>query len=498
MKHELYACIHIADLPAQALLRIRHDLKSEPVAILEGRAPHQIVCSFNRQARLRGVSHGITRIEAEEIPDLRLLPRSMDSETTARAVVLECAAAFSPRIENAGAAASCALVLDIAGAERLFGPPEILAQRLRASLSSAGFHSSIAVSANFDTARIKAASGRGIAVIPSGEEATALANLPITFLGLNDDSLETFALWGIYTLGELATLPETGLVTRLGAKSRIWRNLASGKAEHAFQPIEPAFSLEESYEFETPVEQVDSLLFIGARMIDCLVARAATRALSLASISANMRLENGRVHRSVIRPALPSIDRRFLLKLLQLEIGMHPPPSAVTALTLKADAGQSGRVQLGLFVPQIPEPSRLDVTLARLKALVGEGRVGSPVLDDTHRSGSFHIAEFSVDRKASEAPHTRVNIALRRLRPPRPVHIEFQLAKPAALRFDREWLRISAAYGPWKTTGCWWSTDGWDAEEWDILASSKDGASIACLLVHDLQRREWLVEALYD
>ncbi|MEI9967859.1 MAG: hypothetical protein WDM87_04230 [Terracidiphilus sp.] len=55
------------------------------------------------------------------------------------------------------------------------------------------------------------------------------------------------------------------------------------------------------------------------------------------------------------------------------------------ALTIAAEAGHAGTVQLGLFLPQLPEPSRLDVTLARLKALVGEDRVGSPVLEDARQ-----------------------------------------------------------------------------------------------------------------
>ena len=88
---------------------------------------------------------------------------------------------------------------------------------------------------------------------------------------------------------------------------------------------------------------MDSLLFIGARMIDCLSARAAGRALSLTSLSLNMKLEGGGIHQGTIRPALPTTDRKFLLKLLQLEIGAHPPPAAVVSLTLTAEAGQSRR-----------------------------------------------------------------------------------------------------------------------------------------------------------
>ena len=66
MSSELYACVHAAEFPAQALLRLRPDLQREPVAVLEGRAPQETVCAVNQKARLRGAALGMTRLEAEE------------------------------------------------------------------------------------------------------------------------------------------------------------------------------------------------------------------------------------------------------------------------------------------------------------------------------------------------------------------------------------------------------------------------------------------------
>ncbi|HEY1767180.1 MAG TPA: DNA polymerase Y family protein [Terracidiphilus sp.] len=509
----LYACAHAAEFPAQALLRLRPDLRAKPVVVLEGRAPEEAVCALNQQARLRGAAPGMTRLEAESLPEVMLLSRSIEGEAAARAVFLECAAQFSPRIEDASRGTASIFVLDIQGTERLFGPPAQLAARLRASLAAAGFRASIAVSANYDAARVKAATTRGITVIPEGAEAGALEKLPLAALELAEEHEAIFALWGMRTLEELARLPEAELVTRLGAEARVWRQLARGEAAHAFQPIEPALALTEFCEFETPVEQIDSLLFIGARMIDCLVARAASRAFSLASIVAGMKLESGRIHRCILRPALPSADRKFLLKLLQLEIGSNPPAAAVVALTLAAEAGHAAKVQLGLFAPQLPEPSRLDVTLARLKALVGTDRVGSPALEDTHRRESFRMENFAMEGSlAGHAPkngarmgHPKsggeiapARMALRRVRPPVPVGMVQRAMKPAAFRNSEESFEISAAYGPWLSSGCWWSGEGWNEEEWDVLATKNDGAEVACLLVCDRTRNAWRLEAYYD
>ena len=497
----LYACAHVANFPAQALLRLHSELRSKPAAILEGRAPLEFVCSLNRHARQAGATLGMTRVEAEHIAGLRLLPRSPQTEAAARAVVFECAANFAPQVEDASGPAACACLLDITGTERLFGPPETLARRLRAALGEAGFRASIAVSGNFHAARLKAASSRGLTVIPPGAEAAALAPLPVGLLEPDEDAAEIFSNWGIRTLGELAALPEPDLVVRLGDRARVWRNLALGVEAHTFEPVEAASALEEVCDLDAPADHADSLLFLAARMIDCLAARAAAHAMALASLSVRMTLEGGSVCRRVIRPAVPTLDRKFLLKLLQLELAAHPPRAAVIQMALSAEVGHASKMQLGLFTPQTPEPSRLDVTLARLKAIAGEDRVGTPALEDTHRPGSFHLEDFTPSyaaRDAAAVGHAQPRAALRRMRPPAPACVYLREEKPAFFRTGGCDYTISAAYGPWRTSGCWWAMEAWDVEEWDVLADGRDGAAFACLLVHDCIQNQWRLEAFYD
>ncbi len=497
MNEELYACIHAAEFPAQALLRLRPELRAHSVAVLEGHAPLQTVCSTNTHANRVGAVRHMTRVEAEAIAGLRLLTRSIESEATARTVLFERAANFSPQIEDVSIESVCACVLDIACMERLFGSPEIIAQRVRVALKTVGFQATVAISTNFHTARIMAAFTHGVILVPAGDEAAALSALPLQALSLPDDHAETFALWGIRTLGELAALDESALVSRLGDEARAWRNLALGIHSHTFQPIEQQFDLTEFCEFEEPVEQVESLLFVCTRMIDCLVERATSRAMSLAVLGSDLKLEGGKTHRCTIHPALPSVDRKLLLKLLQLEFAAHPPERGVIALTLWAEAGQSSKVQLGLFSPQTPEPSRLDVTIARLKAIVGEDRVGSPMLEDTHHAGCFRMEGFIVSNKPLERHTGHPRLALRRIRPPVPIRVTQRDMRPAQFQDQNVSYIIQAAYGPWRSSGCWWSSNGWNMEEWDVLAV-KGGVSLACLLVYDRTRNAWQLEAFYD
>jgi protein ImuB len=495
MSHELYACLYAREFPLQALLRLRPGLRGNPIAVLSGRPPLEMICSMNRAARLRGVALGMTRVEAEAIQGLRLLCRSIECEIAAREVLLECAANFSPRIEVTGGETWCACLLDIAGTERLFGPPAALAERMREALAGAGFRVSVAVSANFHTALLKAGASVGVTVIAEGQEASALENLPLDALNLPEMQAETLAIWGIRSLGELAVLPAVELIARLGQDGKRWRDIASGTLPHQFQPVEPQFSLREFCEFESAVEQVDSLLFVAARMIDSLATRAAGHALSLALLSITLRLEGGKSHQLTLRPALPSTDRKFLLKLLQIELAAHPPQAAIVALTIAAEAGHAGTVQLGLFLPQLPEPSRLDVTLARLKALVGEDRVGSPVLEDARSAGAFHMEAFALGAPGRAITDRRPRIALRRMRPPYPVRVLCTNQKPVAFHDGHRSYSIAVAYGPWRTSGCWWAAGDWDRDEWDVLIAQEQRAH---LLVNDRRQNRWQLEAVYD
>src|ERR1039458_1970456 len=72
MSSELYACVRAAEFPAQALLRLRTDLQAQPVAVLDGPALQEAVCSLNRHAVRRGAVLGMIRLEAEGLSGLRL------------------------------------------------------------------------------------------------------------------------------------------------------------------------------------------------------------------------------------------------------------------------------------------------------------------------------------------------------------------------------------------------------------------------------------------
>jgi protein ImuB len=499
---EFYACLYAREFPAQALLRLRPELCSKPCAVMEGEPPLQQVCSLNTNARRLGLMHGMTRIEVDTFPASVVLPRSRNEENATRTALLECVGAFSPRVEDRSEDSVFVCGIDIVGTAGLFGPPEMLARSLLQRVRALGVSARVTVSSNLD-ASVSLAKGLPygipIRVVGAGAEANALAPLPLRVLGLTEKQIETFSLWGISTLGMLAALPENELIARMGQDSKRLQQRARGKLRHLLQPVDASFKLEERMELDSPEEKLDGLLFLASVLLDQLILRAKTRVLALVSVTIALEQEGGASHSRTVRSALPTTDKQLWIKLLHLDLEAHPPQSGTLAVALSAEPGNTSKVQLGLFSPQLPEPGRWDVTQARIEAIVGEGNVGRAILQDTHAQEGFRVKRFVIPSSESGvAIVPRPRAALRRLRPSEPVSVTLEDLRPALFSFRDRRYNVERAYGPFCLSGEWWSRTLWGQEHWDLIARAQDGSLLSCCMVRDLMQDLWQMAALYD
>lgn len=516
----LYLCFRVPEFAAQAMLRLRPAERALPVAVLEGIPPLETVCAANANARRMGVKRGLSRAELDSFPSLCVLRRSLAEERSASAVLHQLAANFTPRFQDLtlhGVSANSTdkpregaflLALDMTGTERVFGSPEMAARGLLRAAQDLGFQARVAASANLHAALCMARSSlKSVAVLQPGTEQASLATLPLDALSPRPAEAETLALWGIRTVGELAALAEVAVVARLGEAGRRLHQLARGKHTHLLVPEEPAFLLAECVVFDAPIDQLDSLLFVLGPMLRQLLVRAGLRALALASITLTLGLEGAPGHNRTVKPALPLFNHALLFKLLQLDLQAHPPGAGVLTVSLSAEPGPRAEIQAGLFTPQTPEPARLEVTLARLTALVGEGRVGCAKLLNTHAPEGFCMERFTVMNAPRESSSQRSEnlhrhgIALRRLRPRVPIASQHDGGVPKSFSWRGHRYNVRRAHGPWRRSGQWWTPEVWSREEWDVEAEADTNAeecALLCLFTHDLLRREWLVEGFYD
>jgi protein ImuB len=152
----------------------------------------------------------------------------------------------------------------------------------------------------------------------------------------------------------------------------------------------------------------------------------------------------------------------------------------------------------------------LELTLARIAGLVGEARVGSLELLDTHRAEAFRMRRFLPGaaperraRKTSEPAKDKEKsavAALRMFRPPLRAAVTFEngeLARVAGTKKKEVQGTVLWKAGPWRSSGDWWEREAWAREEWDIALQNADGV-VLYRLVHDLLEGRWFVEGTYD
>ena len=558
---QYFACIFVPDFPVEALLRAEPELRSRSLAVLEGKVPLQKVFAVNENARRAGIDPGMTKLQIEACSGLVLRARSLPQEAAAHAVLLDCAQSFSPRVEAVGCDT---IVLDIAGLQPLSGPLPKIARALARRASDLGLESSVAVAGNPETAMLAARGFSGVTVIPEGKEAEQLGSLPVEVLFENSTQesahlLETFSRWGIRKLRDLAALPDVALSERLGQVGVHLQALARGATSRTLVPVEPPLIFEEVVELEYPLVLLEPLAFLLGRLLEQVCARLEARALATQELRLQLELENGwqtedistnngetgvlacpsgaqarQSFQRTLRLPVPLLDPKTFLKLLQLDLKAHPPGAPIVKIRLAVQNRQWPRAaQNGLFLPPSPQPEKLELTLAKIAGIVGEDKVGSLQLLDTHRPEGYcmrrfapdnpfspqrhpstalrassdtdkNSSHFSVQKNSSVSPCLRgecdLVTALRIFRPPIDAVVMIQEGKPVSINCPKNRAmqgEILWAAGPWRSSGDWWEKEGWARDEWDIAVQGE--TSIALYrLVRDRLGGRWFLEGTYD
>jgi protein ImuB len=511
----MFACMYVSDFPVQAALRCEPEQRREllnqcSIVILEGPPSHSCVISLNEAARSAGIALGMTKLKAESCGVLIAKQRNLQNEDAAQNALLDCARALSPRVE---ALFPGTVLVDLQGTEKLFGPPQQLAARIMRQSREFGFHLNIALSANADAAVCGARSWEGVSIIPQGREAQFLARLPVAVLSPLPEILDTFEAWGIRNLGALAALPEVPLVERLGQEGLCLQRLARGEESRTLVPAELNDEFIESFELDDPVETLESLSFILNRLLQQLCARLCARSLAMAELRIRFEFEVFQVqsegekeefYERVWKLPLPVSDAKLLLRLTCLDLESCSFSAPVKKLIAQATPAKPRSSQGGLFAPASPQAEQLEITLARIRAIVGRedeagiACVGSPRTIDSHQPGTFAVHKFTVEHTFADTSGEKPTIALRKFRPALQTKVELIREQPQSVLLGKKRVRVLAASGPWCSSGQWWKhPSAWGREEWDVALNTFDGTGLYRIYWDRIQQ-QWFIEGMFD
>ena len=457
--------------------------------------------------------------------------------------LLSLAKDFSPRIERYG---EDIIVLDVSGLGRLLGDAQGIAAALQQAAVDRGVKVRIAVAPSQTAARLLTLAQE--AAVVTGDVAAALASLPLKVLeteaGTHSETagqgqraaavatlrtLDALRRWGIRTIGEFAALPADELSARFGAAGVALHRVANGIDARPLVPDPGVPRFVQSMELEWPLDELEPLSFVLARLLDPLALALERADRGAAAIRLDLRLVDRSTHTRMLQLPAPMRDPRVLRTLLLLDLESHPPAAAIDIVTIEVDPAPARIVQFSLLERAIPSPETLATLTARLGALVGEDRCGTPVLVDTHRPDAFEMQRFNPsDRAPLRIPRTLESpnpgtlepvphagsgpahrrtlefpaagaLLLRRFRPAVAVRVSVERGRPVSVAIDRRGMpggRVTQAAGPWRTSGDWWNTSGrhWDRDEWEVGLS--DGS--VCRLYCDRETGRWFLDGVFD
>jgi protein ImuB len=315
-------------------------------------------------------------------------------------------------------------------------------------------------------------------------------SLPIEALDLPFEHLEILKHWGITTTGAFLALGKDQLAERLGPDVvKVFERLST----HLVRPLKIAMPPEtfiEEIEFENQIETLEPLLFILRRFAEQLSRRIELLYLVVAELHLKLGLSSGASYERIFTIPSPTGNAGTLFRTLETHMENVRTDAAITMLRLAAKPGRPESHQFGLFETTLRNPNQFAETLARLAALCGTERVGTPVPKATHRPDAFQMkaADFraNAERERTARPRPiRVGTArapaaseckfrglpLRRLRPPLCARVEFREHRPVLMRSAIFNGVIADARGPFFNSGDWWENNRWCHEEWDVQTS---------------------------
>jgi protein ImuB len=303
--------------------------------------------------------------------------------------------------------------------------------------------------------------------------------------------------WGVHTLGELGTLDKEQLGARLGPEAiRMWER-ANGQCNRVLKLVRPPESFEESFEFENEIETAEPLLFMLRRFLEQLTLRLSGIYLVAKELTLQITFADKQIYERVFKIPQPTNDVDLLFRMLQTHLENFKSDHPIIAVALIAKPIKPAREQFGLFETTLRNPSQLSETLARLIALLGADRVGTPVLEETHRPDAFRLEPFTwqvgaIDLNRPKTVEPTSRIALRRFRLAASALVFLDDDRPAHVRNADLRGKVVRQCGPYLISGNWWDEKSWTRAEWDLQL--ENGELVRC---HESEGT-WKIAGIYD
>ena len=469
-----YVVLAVPDFSLHALCRSDPGLSGRAFAIVAGEGRRAKVTEVSREAR--GIAPGLAvTLAMSRCPGIVLMPRDPAAEVEANRLLMAAAFTLSPRVESTGP--GCCTV-DLQGADPVRA--EAIMRLRVAELAGAGLPLRAGAGATPLLASYAARCAEPVLIVR--DPANFLAPLPLAFADPTRGQEEILRGWGIATLGGLTALAKAQVGRRMGTEGVLLWERAAGESTRVLRLAEPARSFAAEWAYDPPVESTEPLFFKLRRFAERVALELRGAGFVADKLSLTLLLEDETDHRREFRLPEPGADVEGWMRVLNSHLETVRTEARVAGVRLVASPARPPQRQEGLFDAGLRDPASFWENLARIAAIVGDDRVGTPVPVDTHRPDSF-VMERPAEAVAppAQAPvHPPFGPVLRRFRPPWPVRVSCEEGRPVRLEGGRLAGPVREALGPWRGAGDWWKPQSWACETWQVEMEAGGVYQLAC------------------
>ncbi len=235
-----------------------HDPAPRPLAVIAKGKGGKRIAGLNHAAREAGLQTGMLITDAcAMLPSLAAAPHDPEAERRELKRLASACNRFSPWVapdEPDG------LWIEATGLAHLFGGEEALLDRIIHYLHRLGFAARGALAGTAGAAwGLARYSKTPSVVVPPGEEAHALAGLPVKALRIEAESAALLERLGLKTIRQLFQIPRASLRSRLGKAITCRLDQALGREGEALSPLMPEPVYAARLEFADPLTAFEGL-----------------------------------------------------------------------------------------------------------------------------------------------------------------------------------------------------------------------------------------------
>nr|WP_082650254.1 DNA polymerase Y family protein [Bradyrhizobium lablabi] len=366
------------------------------------------------------------------------------------------------------------LYLDITGCAHLFGGERALLQIVCGALSRRGFAVSAAIASTSICARTltRHASGK---IVADGEEAEAVAPLPISALGAGDAITAGLRRAGLKTIGDVALRAPHEITARFGASFTTLLAHALGQGDAPISPRKPLPDYIVEKRFPDPVATDTVIAMNLSALAAMLVTAMDKQGKGARRLDASFFRTDGAVRTISVDTGRPVtraevIDRLFRERLDALNDPLDPG-FGFDLIRLSASRTEIVVQQQRDLDANVHDNDELSALIDRIAARIGGKRVVVHLPEDTHipeRAVLAVAAQHHLAAAAQAAWPERIESEppLRPLRlfdKPEPIKVPFATVPdgpPHQFTWRRVTHTVARVEGPERIAMEWWKQNG--------------------------------------